>query len=114
MNNERYNALMRDEGELTDEELLQGWHFCADWDGLLIAPETISKMSEWGDDPNKCRCGMRLVELHDDGTLHQYMVKTEGGASFRCNCGCNVFHKYKGDDDIFICNSCNEEFKGTL
>jgi len=33
------------------------------------------------------------------------------GQSFRCNCGCNVFHQYEGYDDIFICNSCKIEYE---
>lgn len=39
MNSERYDALMKDESlSLTDVELAQGWHFCREWDGLLIGP----------------------------------------------------------------------------
>ena len=31
------------------------------------------------------------------------------GKSFRCNCGCNVFHK--GDiEGIWICNACYTEY----
>ena len=34
---ERYNQLMNDPSEkLTLEEIKEGWHFCNDWDGLLI------------------------------------------------------------------------------
>lgn len=29
-----------------------------------------------------------------------------GGRSFRCECGCNVFHHPGTDDDKFQCNSC--------
>ena len=25
-------------GKLTQEEIAEGWHFCYDWDGLLIGP----------------------------------------------------------------------------
>jgi len=39
MKNKRYNELMYDLGaKLTDEEISEGWHFCAEWDGLLIGP----------------------------------------------------------------------------
>lgn len=39
MSNERWQALMNDQDlELTGEELKEGWHFCPDWDGLLIGP----------------------------------------------------------------------------
>jgi len=31
------------------------------------------------------------------------------GKSFRCHCGCNVFHHNEEyDTDIFECNSCHE------
>jgi hypothetical protein len=36
---ERYNALMNDQSaNLSDSEFRAGWHFCYDWDGLLIGP----------------------------------------------------------------------------
>lgn len=36
---ERWNQLMSDdEMSLTKEEIKAGWHFCWDWDGLLIGP----------------------------------------------------------------------------
>lgn len=39
MNLERWAELMNDlSSELTDEELKEGWHFCVEWDGLLIGP----------------------------------------------------------------------------
>jgi len=35
----RYAALMADEEtKLTQEEISCGWHFCPEWDGLLIGP----------------------------------------------------------------------------
>lgn len=38
MTKERYQALMAPDSELslTDEEVKEGYHFCWDWDGLLI------------------------------------------------------------------------------
>lgn len=36
---------------------------------------------------------------------------TVDGKKFRCICGCNVFHKMKKDDDIYICNACGSEFE---
>lgn len=37
MTKERYNELMSNEdAKLTDEEIALGYHFCWDWDGLLI------------------------------------------------------------------------------
>ena len=39
MNNERYRYLIENvEAELTEEEIKQGWHFCPDWDLMLIHP----------------------------------------------------------------------------
>lgn len=39
MNTDRYNALMRDEDlPLTLGEQRRGWHFCPDYDGILICP----------------------------------------------------------------------------
>lgn len=40
------------------------------------------------------------------------------GKSFRCECGCNVFHHPQNetdgsmDDEIFKCNSCNLVYIG--
>lgn len=49
MTENRYNQLMSQEGSLTPEEIKEGWHFCWDWDGLLIHP---------GDpEMDACRCG---------------------------------------------------------
>lgn len=37
MNPGRFNFLMSYENaQLTKEEVAEGWHFCFDWDGLLI------------------------------------------------------------------------------
>jgi hypothetical protein len=39
MSETRYQALMHDDSlRLTPEEIREGWHFCYDWDGLLIGP----------------------------------------------------------------------------
>lgn len=41
MTEDRYNQLMSDAEIahcLTDEESAEGWHFCCDWDYLLIGP----------------------------------------------------------------------------
>lgn len=56
MKKARYAYLMRNqEAKLTPDEMLEGWHFCAEWDGLLLDPDDVV---EWGDNPNKCRCGI--------------------------------------------------------
>ena len=39
MDKKRYNELMTNlELKLTEEEIKEGWHFCCEWDGLLIHP----------------------------------------------------------------------------
>ena len=39
MTDERWEQLMKDDSLLlTMEESDEGWHFCPDWDGLLIGP----------------------------------------------------------------------------
>lgn len=39
MEDARWRSLMADEGlTLTEDELKEGWHFCHEWDGLLVGP----------------------------------------------------------------------------
>lgn len=39
MNKDRYDELMEDDGSiLSAEERAQGWHFCNEFDGLLVGP----------------------------------------------------------------------------
>ena len=48
--------------------------------------------------------------MREDGTLYQTMLKV-GGESFRCRCGCNVFHHPDANDrDRYECNSCGEHY----
>jgi len=54
MNRERYLSLSKYESlELTEEEVKDGWHFCWEWDGLLIHPT-------W--EEAKCCCSCFLEE----------------------------------------------------
>ena len=39
MTKERYNTLMSGHSNLTSEEFNEGWHFCFEWDELLIHPD---------------------------------------------------------------------------
>ena len=40
------------------------------------------------------------------------MVKING-ESFRCDCGCNVFHKPdKDNENKYVCNSCYATYTG--
>lgn len=45
-----------------------------------------------------------------DGKLHQFLLCI-AGERFRCECGCNVFHK-PDDQELtrYKCNSCGDEF----
>jgi hypothetical protein len=39
MDHERYQDLMwRGKGDLSEDEIKEGWHWCRDWDGLLVGP----------------------------------------------------------------------------
>ena len=36
---ERYRHLERTGDALTSEEFREGWHYCLEWDGMLIHPD---------------------------------------------------------------------------
>lgn len=40
MDYQRYYDLNWGNAELTRDEILAGWHFCADWDFLLVGPHS--------------------------------------------------------------------------
>jgi hypothetical protein len=49
--------------------------------------------------------------LNSDGTLHNFTLKMEG-KPFRCQCGCNVFHKpNKNKLTLYQCNACETQFE---
>ncbi len=51
--------------------------------------------------------------LNEDGTLKNFMVNmiNEGGRSFYCRCGGNVFHKPdSARPSVYRCNSCEEDY----
>ena len=48
-NDQRYRALERAGCGITDEEARKGWHFCDEWDGMLLHP---SMEAEW----ESCAC----------------------------------------------------------
>lgn len=49
MTDARWQLVFDGERELNALEIKEGWHFCNDWDGLLVGPE----MAEY----QHCRCG---------------------------------------------------------
>jgi len=53
MDDKRYWYLeTHPEAKLTKEEVAQGWHFCMDWDGMLVGNEMEEK--------NACLCDLGL------------------------------------------------------
>ena len=40
MTPQRATALERGQAELTTEEKAEGWHFCNEWDGMLVHPDS--------------------------------------------------------------------------
>lgn len=49
MTNTRWQSLMSDDkSELTDSEIADGWHWCHDFDGLLVGPDM--------EELNYCNC----------------------------------------------------------
>lgn len=52
MNKNRWIDVMEHDAPLTPAEIEAGWHFCADWDGLLVGPgmgELRACVCDWGD-----------------------------------------------------------------
>ena len=54
MNRERYIELDRSGTGLTKEEWEQGWHWCNEWDGMLVGPNT--------DEALVCSCSHPAIE----------------------------------------------------
>lgn len=46
------------------------------------------------------------------GELKQFFIKLSG-ETFRCYCGCNVFHKPdQTKPEIYQCNACERRYEG--
>ena len=54
MSPERYAELMRTDTHLTEDERKAGWHFCLDWDGMLIHKTDIEMQC--------CTCNLGLYK----------------------------------------------------
>lgn len=54
MNIERQLQLDRSGEGLTEEEWNQGWHWCADWDQMLVGPGYLEALF--------CKCGLSKIE----------------------------------------------------
>lgn len=52
------------------------------------------------------------VIMADNGwQFKSFMVQEEGKTGyFRCDCGCNCFHKYHDEPDAWYCNSCDTKW----
>jgi len=47
--------------KLTDEELAEGWHWCLDFDGLLVGPPSF--------EAKYCTCNSIIIELEKNHEL---------------------------------------------
>lgn len=65
-------------------------------------PETQSE-------PNQARCAVPICSA--PALKSNVMVRLEGQSrSFRCECGCNVFHEVSLDPLKYGCNGCDAEY----
>lgn len=60
MNTTWHKPITDDMENLTQEEIDQGWHFCPDWDDLLIGPGM--------EEIKFCECGEEKNEPTQNGT----------------------------------------------
>lgn len=68
MTRTRWTRLMEDEdAQLTGRELAAGWHWCAEWDGLLVGPG----MGEL----EVCRCGAEQEQARNTKEHREAMDK---------------------------------------
>jgi len=63
MEDVRWNELMwgLGYGRLTEEEIAAGWHWCPDWDDLLIGPDP-----KWDGERELCHCFDSPSEVEAD------------------------------------------------
>jgi hypothetical protein len=67
MNRERYIELDRSGTGLTKEEWEQGWHWCGEWDDMLVGPNT--------DEALVCSCGHPAIERWKESEEGKKMQK---------------------------------------
>ena len=67
MNRERYTELDRSGTGLTPEEWDQGWHWCVEWDGLLVGPNTEEALV--------CSCNHPVIEAWKESEEGKKMQK---------------------------------------
>lgn len=63
MTKKRWTQLMNEpddeKARLSPDEVSAGWHWCWEYDGLLVGPD----MPEWGKNKGRCICGFKPNEL---------------------------------------------------
>lgn len=55
MNRDRYMALQKGAGALTEDEMRAGWHFCPDWDEMLTQVCDPGEEGECHDEAHRMR-----------------------------------------------------------
>lgn len=74
MTHERFDALMTDDAlELTPAEIIEGWHFCVEFDGLLVSPRC--------DEFQCCRCPLPYMQIDTAMLSHPVMSQCLVGMS---------------------------------
>ena len=55
----------------------------------------------------------KMYEKNEKPAIKNVMLKVNG-VTFRCDCGCNVFHHPRSEDDLLHeCNSCGVWWRGS-
>lgn len=54
--------------------------------------------------------GKKCLTINEDNTM--IYLNGRANPSFRCDCGCNVFHTYKEMPKHYFCNACGISFEG--
>ncbi len=69
----RYRQVDEAGAGLTTQEIMEGWHFCGDWDGLLIGPGwgelEACTCFEPGDPRHQLVLDMRLERARDEAEM---------------------------------------------
>ena len=69
MTNERFEAFLADDSlELTSAEIVEGWHFCQEFDGLLVSPSC--------EEFEHCTCKLLYTQI-DTAVVHEKIVIQE-------------------------------------
>lgn len=99
-------AFVNPDEKTTECYELETLYFCARKavEELIAVSETLSEQTA---DHKFCN-----AVCNDDGTLRNFTLRIDGKI-FRCECGCNVFHKPdRNDVNLYKCNGCGQEFNG--